>query len=471
MSRQRHISRVWSATEAARLEQPRRDLLDETEVSRGVFQQARGPFRNYERRLEPDGDQWRELIDYRFTLPWFGWLLALPVRAVLSRSGSRHHWWMPPAVLDQRQVLILGLLAAASMSSAFINVVFTQTVAFAAADFGIGSGGIGIAGSIVRAGIVVALPAAVFADRIGRRRVITFAAWVAPIATALGALAPNFWVLVATQTIGRPLGLALGFLVAVVAAEEMPRQCRAYAISVLAMASGLGAGMAVIALPLADLGAAGWRLVFVVSLVWLAIAADLTRRLPETERFERSKAVAKPHSLRQPVIRQRLVLLASVAVLTSILVAPASFFQNAYLRETRDYSALLISIFTIATVTPAGIGLIIGGRFADLRGRRRLIASALPISTVFIVIAFSIGGPPMWVTAFVGGFAASVAYPALAVYRQELFPTAERGTVAGLLSAAALGGGIIGLLTAGWLLDSSWAYGQVMAVLGIAQLI
>ena len=72
--------------------------------------------------------------------------------------------------------------------------------------------------------------------------------------TALGALAPTFPALVATQAIGRPLGLALDFLIAVVAAEEMPRNSRAYAVSVLAMASGLGAGIAVIALPLADLG-------------------------------------------------------------------------------------------------------------------------------------------------------------------------------------------------------------------------
>ena len=65
----------------------------------------------------------------------------------------------------------------------------------------------------------------------------------APLVTAAGALAPTFPFLVATQALGRPLGLALDFLVAVVAAEEMPRNCRAYAVSVLALASGLGAGM------------------------------------------------------------------------------------------------------------------------------------------------------------------------------------------------------------------------------------
>src|SRR5690606_6551553 len=129
-----------------------------------------------------------------------------------------------------------------SMSSAFINTLFTQTVNFAADEFDIGDWGIGVAGAVVRAGIILTLPAALLADRLGRRRVVSIIAWLAPIVSGLGALAPTFPLLVATQTIGRPLGLALDFLIAVVAAEEMPRNSRAYAVSVMAMASGLGAG-------------------------------------------------------------------------------------------------------------------------------------------------------------------------------------------------------------------------------------
>ena len=73
---------------------------------------------------------------------------------------------------------MIGLLAAASMSAAFVNTLFTQTVNFAADDFGVGDTGIGIAGAVVRGGILIALPAAVVADRIGRRRVIIVVAWL-----------------------------------------------------------------------------------------------------------------------------------------------------------------------------------------------------------------------------------------------------------------------------------------------------
>ena len=318
----------------------------------------------------------------------------------------------------------------------------------------------------MRAGIILVLPFAVLADRIGRRRVVIAMAVAAPLVTAAGALAPTFPVLVATQAIGRPLGLALDFLVAVVAAEEMPRNSRAYAVSVLAMASGLGAGVAVMALPLADISADSWRLVYLVALVWLVVAVDIARRLPETKRFERphvDRAAARPAALR----RAR----RSSPCSTNLFVAPASLFQNGYLEDVRGFSATTIAIFTLATATPAGIGLILGGRLADVGGRRRVIAAALPAATAFGVLSYSVGGPLMWLSVFLVGVLGGITYPALAVYRTELFPTGNRSRAAGLLTATALLGGIGGLLVMGTLLDRDWTHGRVMALLASAQVL
>ena len=228
----------------------------------GTYHQQVGPFTSYRRTLRADPARRvvRETTMFRYSIPWFAWLFALPVRWSLARRGAaptRPHtqhatstpWWAPPDRLDPRTLTVLGLLAAASMSSAFVNTLFTQTVNFAADDFGVGDSGVGIAGSVVRAGIILVLPVAAIADRAGRRRMVTAMAVAAPLVSATGALAPTFPLLVASQAVGRPLGLALDFLVAVVATEEMPRNSRAYAVSILAMASGLGAGLAVMALP------------------------------------------------------------------------------------------------------------------------------------------------------------------------------------------------------------------------------
>jgi len=283
--------------------------------------------------------------------------------------------------------------------------------------------------------------------------------------TAAGALAPNFPLLVATQSIGRPLGLALDFLIAVIAAEEMPRGSRAYAIGIMAMASGLGAGVAVMALPLTDLGPSGWRWVFAITLVWLVIAVDIARRLPESQRF------SAPHAKHVRLHRRRFATLAAILVGVNLLVAPASFFQNRYLSDVREFSGTSISLFSLATATPAAIGLILGGRAADRRGRRHLIAVSLPCAAVLIVASFSVGGVPMWAAAFGGGLLGGVAYPALAVYRAELFPTGNRSRAAGLLTVAALLGGIGGLLGAGALLDQGWDYRSVMGVLMVGQFI
>ncbi len=433
------------------------------------FGQRQGPFTTYRRTVEVGADEITERTTYRLNIPWFGWLFRPPVRAVIARRISHRGWWAPPDRLDSTQVLVIGLLAAASMSAAFVNTLFTQTVNFAADDFDVGDTGIGVSGAVVRAGILIALPATVVADRIGRRRVITVVAWLGPLLSLVGALAPTFPILVASQTIARPMGIALAILIGVVAAEEMPRNSRAYAISVLAMSAGFGAGIAVLSLRLADTGACGWRLVYVVSAIWCVVALDLSRRLPETRRFTAAH-IAHPGPAPR-LDRRKLLLLATVAFAGNIFVAPASFFQNRYLTDVHDFSGGQIGLFSIAIGTPAGIGLIIGGRIADTRGRRRLIAFALPASTAAVVGAYSFGGPPLWMFSLAAGILGSAAYPALAVYRAELFPTGNRSRAAGLITAAALIGGIGGLIATGVLLDDDRSFTAVMGLMAIGQVI
>ena len=101
----------------------------------------------------------------------------------------------------------------------------------------------------------------------------------------------------------------------------------------------------------------------------------------------------------------------------------------------------MIALFTLTTATPAALGLVVGGRFADVRGRRRLIAVRSRRRPLLLVVSFMVDGAPMWLSAFGGGFLGGIAYPAFAVYRTELFPTGNRGRAAGLLTASALIGG------------------------------
>jgi MFS family permease len=449
---------------------PRDDILREAVDDDGSFSCAEGPFRTYRRTVRADGAHIEEVTTYHLAIPWFAWLFALPVRAVLrrpptDRQGGPRAWWAPPDRLDVRAATVLGLVAAASIVYGYVNTLFTQTVSFAADEFGSSDTAQGAAGAVVRCGIVFALGLVFLADRKGRRRMLIVSAVLAPVLCGLGALAPSLVWLTITQTLGRPVGIALLLLVGIVAAEEMPRNSRAYAISVVAMAGGLGAGLCVVALPFADLGEQGWRVLYVVPIAFLVVAWDLWRRLPETRRFE------APHITAPPLQRRRFILLAASGLLTNLLVAPQSFFNNRYLKNVRNYSATKIALFTLCTNTPGGVGIVAGGKLADTRGRRLVGAIALAGGSIFTVIQFSVGGWPMWVSSTGAAVVGGAAVPALGVYGVELFPTGNRGKASGLISMLALVGSSIGLLGAGWALDQAFGYGAVMAILAIGPLV
>lgn len=433
-----------------------------------VFTQQTGPFVQYERRVEPHATRINTMVEttrWTLNIPWFGWLFYPLIKHHITHRHhkKKHPWWAPPQTFSAREVFVLALLATVSMSAAFINTLFTQTVSYAADEFNVDTQGQGIAGAIVRLGIVLAIPLAILGDRIGRRRVVVLLAFVAPAMASLGALAPNFGVLVATQSIARPIGLALDVAILVIVIEEMPKHGRAYGLSILALASGLGAGFAVLTLPVADIGTSGWRIVYVVALVWLIVAFDVKRHLTETARFRTHETTKKSIGVaRHRVASRTLLMVCSVAFLANVFVATASIFQNRYLKDIHGYSAAMVALFTLSTATPAGVGLILGGKLAEIHGRRRVAAFSIPVGALLLAFSFVTSSFAMWSSAIVGGIIAAVAYPAMAVYRGELFPTGSRTTSSFLITVSALVGGSIGLVIGGSLIDSGWSYGAVM---------
>ena len=109
--------------------------------------------------------------------------------------------------------------------------------------------------------------------------------------------------------------------------------------------------------------------------------------------------------------------------------------RRRYLDEVRHLSPAQVTLFTYLTATPAALGFVVGGKIADVHGRRRLLGFGLPLSTALAVLSFSVGGAGLWLGAFGTGFIGGIAYPAFAVYRTELFPTGNRSRAAGLITA------------------------------------
>ena len=282
----RTVTTLHDDSSLAALDHPRDDaLLREERAGDHRFTCAEGPFHAYERTLAVDGDRVVERVEYRLAIPGWGWLFQLPIRHLLRHPRPDAAWWMPPDRLGARTATALACLAAFTLVAGYTGTLIGQTIAFAADDFGASDRAQGIVLACTRAGVLLALAAGALADRYGRRTLIRTTSYAVCLLTATGALAPSLVVLGVSQTVARGLSTALALLIAVLSAELVPRNSRAWTVSILALSAALGSGMAVWLLPLADLGEPAWRLLYLVPLAGIPFTTAVIRGLPESDRF------------------------------------------------------------------------------------------------------------------------------------------------------------------------------------------
>jgi MFS family permease len=450
---------------------PRDGLVLERQVEPGRFEAVAGPVWRYERRVQAVPlDDARFRVDEALTLvpavPFLAPLFDSELRRALARGDDRPPWWAPPDRTDRRATISLWALSIASLVGGYLTALLTATITFAGSEFGAGAGAQGVAGVVVRFGGAAALVgAAAAADRLGRRKVILWTAALGCLATAAGAAAPSLAWLAGTQAVGRSLGVALLICTAIQAVEEMPDGSRAYAVSVMGLSAGLGGALAIGVLPLADLGPAGWRLLYVLPLAGLVALRWVARDLPESRRF------AAPHgAARFAGHGRRFWLLAASAMLLNLLAAPAGFYANRYLTTEHGFSALGITLFALVTGAPSIVGVVVGGRLADSRGRRPVGAVAVAVSAVTTALLFLSSGALLWIWALIGAVIGAAALPALGVYGPELFPTGLRGRAGGIVALTGLVGSAAGLLIAGFLADELGRLGPAIAPLAVGPL-
>ncbi len=459
---------------------PRSDLVEEQCLDRDRFGAVGGPFSAYERRVGIDEMNegryvLRESIECRLAVPFWAWLLYFPVRFALKhRRDSYNYWWAPPDRIDARCATVMALLCAVQVVDGYLGTVLTQTLTFAADEFGYSNTAQGVLLAVVRVGVLLALVTVAAADRHGRRRLLIATGILSCALTGLGAVSPQFWFLGATQLVARGLSTALGVLIAIVAAEELPARSRAWGASILVLCAGLGAGMAVWVLPVADLHTRGWRIVYLVPVLGIGVMIWAGRQLPESQRFlvKQSTTSGRVEVEVAERRRKRFVLLAGTALLVAMFAAPASGLQNDFLKDERGYSAAAISLFTLVTSTPAGIGVLVGGYLADRRGRRPVGAVGLAVGAVFVTASFFMSGAGLWLATLAGTLIGGMTVPALAVYGPELFGTSNRGSANGWIVTIGVVGSAIGLFATGVLSDAfGGQIGPALALMALGPLV
>ena len=240
----------------------------------------------------------------------------------------------------------------------------------------------------------------------------------------------------------------------------------------LALFAGLGSGVVLWLLPLAGSGERAWRLLFLLSALIFPVLWGLAKKLTESRRFNALQQREGPPAPISPLMRRRFVMLATVGLALSMFSAPASNFQNEYLRSERGFSATRISLFSAVVNTPVGIGVAIAGPQADRRGRRMVGIIGIIGGITFAVMRYGVSGPLMWIAGGLGTVIGAATIPALGVYGPEMFPTSRRGLANGLLTCIAVVGSVIGLIFVGQVTENlGWSFGQAFGLLAIIPLL
>ena len=451
---------------------PRGDVVEEVPAA-GVdrFAMEKGPFTRYERTLDvtPAGGSRHtvtQTVTFQLGVGWWWRLFLVPMRRALRRRPGATPWWAPPQVLDTQAAAALASLASLAVVGGYLGTLITQSLTFAADEFGADDGQQANTLAAVRIGVLVSLAIAAWADRHGRRKALLACAAAGCVTTAIGAAAPGLIALGGSQLVARGLSTALGLLIVVVVAEEMPAGSRAYGVSLLTMSGGLGAGMVLWFLPLVEVDERAWRGLYVLPLLFLPVIRATAGLLPESRRFVRRHAAARfaGHG-------RRLALLAGTTFALAILSTPSSQLQNEFLREEFSFSATQITLFTVLTVTPASIGIVVGGRLADTRGKRLVGGVGLGIGAALTAAQFVTPEVELvWITATAGSIFGGLAVPALAIYGPELFPTALRTKANVVMTILGVCGSIVGLVSVGYLSDR-WSLGPAIGAMAFAPIL
>jgi MFS family permease len=448
-------------------------------------------------RLTPNGSGTDVAVssDGGIDIPFFGWFFR-PLVAIAHRRARTHAvavlratttgaprpatpggvFGLPPVAFTSQQSVLLATASAATAVVAFSAALFGQFNDPISETFDASDARMGTALATTRFGALLALVAVALADRRGRRRAILIGVAGSAACCAVSAAAPGLVLLTGVQLLQRGFVITTATVSGIAVIEEAPEGARAYAASMLALAGGFGFSISVVMLPFADAASWGWRIPFGIGALTILLARPIGRHLAETTRYTRL-------AVRTDVVRgrfgdvwryhrRRFVLLGVIAFLTNVFNAPSSQFMNKYLTDEHDFSNTSVALFRgVTTAVPGLIGLVVGGRLAEARGRRPVAAIALAIATATQMVFFLSGGATLWIASATSILMSGAGGIALGTLDAELFPTEVRSTSNALLIVVGVLGSSAGLIASGWLSDPLGGLGRSIALMGVGSLL
>jgi putative MFS transporter len=371
-----------------------------------------------------------------------GWLRATPF---LGRAPD----------LTRRQWRVLGLVATASLFDQYDLYLFSLTLKQIQAGLAIPEEQLGYLGSIVRFGALPAFFVALFADRIGRRRVLLGTIIAYTLLTGATAFSPNPETFVVLQFLARTFAVAEVLLAIVVIAEEFDPEVRGWGIGALAAIQACGAGLAALLFALIGGFEQGWRVLYLVGLGPLVLLAWWRRTLPETAHFEAQRRrlgdqvtlalLVRPLRDLVRVYPARFAAAAAVVFLGGVSGGAAQLFGPKYLQDAHGWSPRSVGLMVVCGGALAIVGNTAAGRLSDSLGRKR-VAIAFMLADALLSMVFYNGSGlwivAIWIAMVFAGMGANVT---LAAVTSEMFPTSYRSTASGARVALTTLGATLGL--------------------------
>lgn len=377
----------------------------------------------------------------------------------------------PPRPLERREWGTLGLFAVIALTQGWSGAVITHVLPFVQNDYDLSDAAVFDLMTTIRIASLGAIAFAWWGDHRGRRLPLLIGCALLPGANLVAAFVDGPGAIAATQAAARIGAVAIGALALVVLAEEVGDAVRGYAVGIYALLGSAGTGLGLMLRPLGAEGD-GWRLLFALSALPLLATPLLVMRLRESRAF-----VVPPR--RPPltsVLRRghgaRFWPLAALAFTVSAFTSPAANLALLRLEQELGWSAGGASLLLATTAAPGVIlGVLVGGRMADLVGRRPTEAIALFLGVSGGIAFYMLeGGWAMGFGIFASNFGAFAFAPAFTAHRTELFPTGILATAGAWIVNASILGGIAGFAAGRFVVDA-WGIPMTVSALGLMVLL
>ena len=366
--------------------------------------------------------------------------------------------------LDAPQLRTLTWAGLAVVLVAFDGSVLVLALPAIASDFNAPTPELTNLGSVLALGALGALPLATLADRFGRRRLIALGVAGFSIANFVSAFAPSIAVLALVRLVAVCFEILVAGVATALIVEEAPPNMRGQAVSVLAVLSGIGAGITVVSYPLL---APHWRWLFMAGGLGLLAVPLIWTKLPEGRTWQRARLSGSAlRLLFGPEWRRRILILGATTVLLAVLLEPAGLLFTLFASRTLHMSPAAISVLIFLSGAAGAASYIVGGYLSDRLGRRRPAIGLTAATAVAASLSFATGTAGFVIGNMLWSAFASAATPVFGAWSAELFPTRARATAEGASSVAGAIGSVAGLQAVG-LLSQAVGLGRALELAGV----